>query len=199
SVDNLAPAPPAGLLADGDELLVTLTWDVSEEEDFDYYAVYRDVVEDFEPGEAIGLTSDPTYEDTDPPAALEWWYKVAAFDFGGNESDPSLPAGATSTGVTDLVPTVFWLGPAVPNPFNPVTDIQYWVPSGQKSCHVALIIHDSTGRVVRHLVGGEIPPGVHVAPWDGRDDGGSLVASGVYFYSMEAGDYANRRRMVLLK
>ncbi len=199
SVDNLAPAPPAGLLADGDELLVTLTWDASEEEDFDYYAVYRDVVEDFEPGEPIGLTSEPTYEDTDPPAASAWWYRVAAFDFSGNESEASGSAGAVATGVADAHPTRFWLGPAVPNPFNPVTDIQYWVPSGQKSCHVTLIIHDSVGRVVRHLVGGEIPPGVHVAPWDGRDDGGSLVASGVYFYSMEAGDYANRRRMVLLK
>ena len=199
SVDNLAPAPPAGLLADGNELLVTLTWDDSEEVDFDYYAVYRDVFEDFEPGEPIGFTSEPTYEDTDPPAALEWWYKVAAFDFGGNESDPSLPAGAASTGVTDLVPTVFWLGPAVPNPFNPVTDIHYWVPSDQKPSHVTLIIHDSSGRVVRHLVNGEIPPGVHAATWDGRDDGGSPIASGVYFCRMSAAGFEKVRKITLLK
>jgi len=199
SVDNLAPAPPAGLLASGDHSLVTLTWDPSEEEDFDYYAVYRDIVEDFEPGDPIGLTSDPTFDDTDPPGASDWWYKVTAFDFSGNESDPSEEAGIVTTGVSDALPSRFWLGPAVPTPFPARTEIQYWVPAGQEACRVTLTVYDARGRVVRHLIEGDMPPGAHAVSWDAKDDGGAPVASGVYFYSMEAGDYANRRKMVLIR
>jgi hypothetical protein len=199
SVDNLAPEVPRGLLADGDEALVALTWDPNDEEDLDYYAVYRDTTEDFAPGVPIGYTISESYEDAGPPDAPEWWYKVTAWDFNGNESEPSEPAGVVGTGVPDALPTRFWLGPAVPNPFNATTEIHYWVPGSAGGRGVELVIYDASGRMVRSLVDREIPPGTHTAMWDGRDDRGADVASGVYFYSMEAGDYSSRRKMVLLK
>jgi hypothetical protein len=199
SIDNLAPAPPAGLLADGDESLVTLTWDPSEDGDFDYFAVYRDLDPEFEPGDPIGYTSETTFDDTDPPYAPDWWYKVTAFDFGGNESEPSEEAGVVATIAPEAIPSRFWLGPAVPTPFPATTQIQYWVPAGEERCTVRLTVYDALGRVVRRLVDGAVSPGSHVATWDGRDDDGAPVASGVYFYSMEAGDYTNRRKAVLLR
>ena len=199
SVDNLVPAIPRGLLANGDEMLVTLSWDPNEDDDLDYYAVYRDTTEGFSPGAPIGYTITEAFEDAAPPEAPEWWYKVSAFDFSGNESDPSDPAGVAGTGVPSGQPTRVWLGPAVPNPFNAATEIHYWIPERERGCGVELLVHDASGRLVRSLVDREIPPGAHSVAWDGRDDGGSLVASGVYFYSMRAADYSDRRKMVLLK
>jgi hypothetical protein len=199
SVDNLCPEAPHGLLADGDETLVVLSWDPNQEEDLDYYAVYRDAVENFAPATPIGYTITESFEDADPPDAPEWWYRVTAWDFNGNESEPSEPAGVVATAVPEALPTTFWLGPAVPNPFNATTEIHYWVPSEPRGCRVELVIHDASGRRVCTLVDCEVPPGVHAAAWNGRDDRGAAVASGVYFYSMQAGDYSSKRKMVLLK
>jgi hypothetical protein len=84
-----------------------------------------------------------------------------------------------------------------PNPFNPVTTIDYEVPGGAE--RVTLRVYDVSGRLVRTLVDGRQPEGVATATWDGRNDGGGRVASGVYFYRLEAGDTRATRRMVLLK
>jgi flagellar hook assembly protein FlgD len=64
---------------------------------------------------------------------------------------------------------------------------------------VTLRVYDVSGRLVRTLVDGRQPEGVATATWDGRNDGGGRVASGVYFYRLEAGDTRATRRMVLLK
>ena len=103
------------------------------------------------------------------------------------------------TGIPETLPTRFWLGPAVPNPFNATTEIHYWVPEGAEVCPVELMIYDATGRAVRSLVDKDIPAGAHTAVWDGRDNAGAAVSSGVYFYSMRAADYSDRRKMILLK
>jgi hypothetical protein len=186
-------------VADGDETLVSLTWNVSEEEDFDYYAVYRGETEDFVPGVPIGVTSDATFEDTDPPIAPEWWYKVTAFDFAGNESAPSESAGLLVTGVEDTYPSRFWLAPAVPNPFEGTTAIEYWIPDTGDRCSVSLMIYDASGRRVRKLVDGEVAPGIHTEIWDGRDDGGVPVSNGVYFCRMEAGRRTNSRKLIMIR
>jgi hypothetical protein len=88
--------------------------------------------------------------------------------------------------------------PNYPNPFNPKTTIDYVVPDAGGA--VRLGVYDLSGRLVRMLVDGEQPAGRHVAVWDGCDDRGRELASGVYFYRLAiGGGYRTERKMVLLK
>jgi hypothetical protein len=89
------------------------------------------------------------------------------------------------------------LYPCYPNPFNPATTIAYDLDA---SLAVTLAVYDVSGRRVRTLVGGEVSgPGRYERVWDGRDDAGRTVASGVYFYRLDAGGFTETRRMVLIK
>jgi len=83
-----------------------------------------------------------------------------------------------------------------PNPFNPETDIDYSIRDrGQ----VRLTIYDVQGRLVRTLVDYPMQPGRYHAHWDGTNERGRLVSTGIYFCRMEAGDFSATRKMVLLK
>jgi WD40 repeat protein len=86
-----------------------------------------------------------------------------------------------------------------PNPFNPET----WIPfSLSKPEHVKIRIYTSTGRLVRTLDLGQKPSGVYLnrekaAYWDGRNESGETIASGVYFYTMEVAGYIGLKKMIL--
>ena len=94
------------------------------------------------------------------------------------------------------VPTAFRLVQNVPNPFNPVTMIAFDVPH---EAVVSIRVYDVAGRLVRTLVGGRKEPGRHEAVWDGRNERGESVGSGVYFCTMEAGEFRATGKMLLLK
>ncbi len=83
-----------------------------------------------------------------------------------------------------------------PNPFNPSTSIKYSVASEGR---VQLMVFDAAGRRIRMLVDEDQPAGSHHVTFDGRDDAGSAVASGVYFYRLDAAGVTQTRKMVLLK
>ena len=107
--------------------------------------------------------------------------------------------GGSATDVPDGDPTVpsrHVLQGVTPNPFNPTTSVSYGTPS---SGRVAIRVYDVSGRLVRTLVDGPVEAGYHTAMWDGRDEGGVEVASGVYFCRMEAPEYRATAKMVLLK
>ncbi len=116
-----------------------------------------------------------------------------------NSLSPFIIAVRTgATGVDDTrVPTSFALHANVPNPFNPVTTIDYDVPAA--GADVAITIFDVNGRRVRTLWSGHRNGGRYQAQWNGQDDRGGQVASGVYFYRMRAGSFNETRKMVLLK
>ena len=88
------------------------------------------------------------------------------------------------------------LGQNQPNPFNPITTIQYTL--GERSSAV-LDIHDASGALVARLDQGIQAEGTHQVQWDGRDAQGRAVASGVYFYRLEGLKTLGSRKMVLLK
>jgi len=102
-------------------------------------------------------------------------------------------------------PTSFELSQNYPNPFNPKTHIQYTLPvTGQRGLvtspiQTTLKIYNILGQEVRMLVDELKEPGYYAATWDGRDDLGSDVPSGVYFYMLRVGDFAQTKRMLLLK
>jgi hypothetical protein len=94
------------------------------------------------------------------------------------------------------------LGQNYPNPFNPTTKIEYWVPEAVRTgerASVNVIVYDVSGARVRTLVSGPKAAGHYVAQWDGRNDRGNVVGSGIYFYRMTTAGFASTRKMVLLK
>jgi hypothetical protein len=104
--------------------------------------------------------------------------------------------GVAGTENPDL-PAAFTLRQNVPNPFNPFTTISYDVPDGGGK--VTLRIYDVTGRLVRTLVDGYEPAGSRAVTWNGRNDLGRSLASGIYFYRMTAREFSNTKKMILLR
>lgn len=102
----------------------------------------------------------------------------------GGESPPSPPQGLT-------------LGQNRPNPFNPRTEIRFTVP--ENAGQTTLGVFDLGGRLIRTLLQSELPTGEHALSWDGRDQQGRSVTSGIYFYRLEVGEELLTRRMVLIK
>jgi len=94
------------------------------------------------------------------------------------------------------LPHAHALHPACPNPFNPQTVIRYDLPEAGE---IRLVLYDMLGRVVRYLVTERKEGGVHRARWDGTDDAGREVASGVYLCRMTTGDYAAVQKVVLIR
>ncbi|MFH1335176.1 MAG: T9SS type A sorting domain-containing protein, partial [Candidatus Zixiibacteriota bacterium] len=99
-------------------------------------------------------------------------------------------------GINDTKPTTFSLSQNYPNPFNPVTNFQFTVP---KSSHVNIEIFNIVGQKVATVVDGDMKAGVYTADWNGRDENGKTVSSGIYFYRMQADDFSNMKKMVLVK
>jgi hypothetical protein len=96
------------------------------------------------------------------------------------------------------IPTRFTLYQNFPNPFNPSTTIRYFVGM-ETSARVSLKIYNVAGQVVKRLVDEEKAPGEHQVLWDGKNEQGEDVASGVYFYRLIVSDYSENKRMVLLR
>jgi flagellar hook assembly protein FlgD len=89
-----------------------------------------------------------------------------------------------------------------PNPFNPETRIEFGIRNSEfGNVPVLMEIYNIRGQLVRTLLDGsrEFGDGVHSVVWDGRDDDGMQVSSGVYLYRMTAGEYQSVRRMLLVK
>lgn len=105
------------------------------------------------------------------------------------------PGQLNIEGQTSPVPA-FQLAPNYPNPFNPGTILSYTLP---EQAPVRLVIYDILGRPVRTLVRGEQGPGYKSVTWDGTDDRGRPVSSGVYLYRIQAGEFSQTRKMVLLR
>ena len=107
-----------------------------------------------------------------------------------------LPKSPQATEEIAAVPETFELRQNYPNPFNPTTTIQFGLPV---DAMVSLNIYNARGQLVKALANGTMPAGVHQIAWNGTDEGGTLVASGMYFYMLQSGDFRETRRMILLK
>ena len=134
------------------------------------------------------------------PAMIQAWIERAQV-----EDDGSI---AFQQGITNLqrllallIPEETALLPNYPNPFNPETWIPYQV---SEPTEVTLRIYSVNGGLVRHLALGHQPAGIYqsrtrAAYWDGRNELGESVASGVYFYTLTAGDFTATRKMLIRK
>jgi len=103
------------------------------------------------------------------------------------------------TGAPDTPPLLTDLAPqAVPNPFNPRTTISFDI-GGVAAVPVQVVIHDARGRVVRRVDMGPLEPGRGSLTWDGRDDGGRALPTGIYLALVRAGDDVGTVKMTLTK
>ncbi len=137
-----------------------------------------------------------TYQFTDenPPVADVVHYYLKQVDLDGNTARSNTVAVALAPAV--LMPSAYALSQNFPNPFNPTTTITFELAAESM---VALVIYDAAGQVVRRLVDGQtIAAGHYRADWDGIDEDGGSVSSGVYFYELRAGALSLMKKMTLL-
>lgn len=137
-----------------------------------------------------------------------------SMQLNGTAAQPT-PIGV-STGHLEILYSGFWksalMGPSgiegidnifrnglLPSRPNPTAGLS-WIPySLAQEGSIELHVYDATGRVVRTLVNGRMAAGNHYAVWDGRDDAGAPVASGVYFYRVVMDDFVSSRKMMLIR
>ncbi len=201
SVDNLAPAAPLMLAAtylvpDG---LLQWSPDAADVPDLAGYRVYRSSVPGFVPdaGSFVGTTTDTTYTDVGL-ATGTWYYVVTAADDHGNQSTPSNEAQlqAAVSAVGDNTPLAFRVSRATPNPFNPSTTIHFALA---EAAPATVRIFDTRGRQVRQLLSESLAAGPHTKVWDGQDDQGHPLPSGVYLARVVAGAEHGVIKMILAK
>jgi hypothetical protein len=105
---------------------------------------------------------------------------------------------------TPLTPDHFQLGQNYPNPFNPTTQIDFSVPARS---NVVIKVYNILGQEIRTLVNGQFSKGVYTVEWDGANNRGVKVASGVYIYKLEAAGlsadsrqtFVETRKMILVR
>lgn len=201
SVDNLSPCTPLGLAGEQkySPAGLELTWAPNTEQDLACYNIYRGMSESFQPGEGnfIDSACDTVLFDSGWTWSDAYYYKVAAVDIHGNESGYALlcPADITDSDSPE-VPEKFYLDQNFPNPFNPYTTIRFGL---ENPSHVRIAVYDAAGRMVSVLLDETRDAGSHRVRWNGKDSNGKPAASGVYFYSIKAGKFSQRRKMVLLR
>jgi hypothetical protein len=107
-------------------------------------------------------------------------------------------SGKQVTGIVENeeLPRSFGVSPNYPNPFNPTTTIKYQLPH---TSEVKLTIYNVLGQAVRRLVDARVEAGYHSVEWDGSNDVGAQVASGIYIYRFSANNYLKVQKMILMK
>jgi hypothetical protein len=171
---------------------IELNWRLLTDELIDAISVYRSAVTD---DSEILLTPHPlpgaaqSYIDLTAVTGVRYRYVLVVT--GRHAGDiRSAPVEA------ERVPLVAQLFQNRPNPFNPTTTIRYSV--ADKS-HASLTIYSTSGERVRTLVEEIVPAGIREAIWDGKNDNGRPVATGVYIYRLRTGGETLSKKMVLLK
>ena len=191
SVDNLSPAPLQNVLLAKSVEGNLLSWNASEESDFDHYEIYRSETEDFVPCKENCIASLAATEYLDKPAnaGINYYYKVAVLDFAGNATVSGIE-GTTAVN-PEALPTTFGLLQNYPNPFNPTTTIKFSLP---QTAHVKLSIFNMMGQHVATLIDGEKIAGSYDVVWDAAG-----MSSGLYMCKLEAGSFMKMMKMHLMK
>jgi hypothetical protein len=125
-----------------------------------------------------------------PAQKIEWACYLGTYNRSGNiyQSTPNLdPIG---------IPQTTMLKGAYPNPFNPTTNIGF---SLAEPSDVSIQIYNQKGQMIKSLLAEYRPAGDHSVVWNGTDENGQSMASGIYYFRMQSGKYSSTRKMILMK
>jgi predicted outer membrane repeat protein len=128
----------------------------------------------------------------------EWGLGTELSDMGAYGGGKAL-VGIADQKNGNQIPRRFTLNQNYPNPFNPSTTIQYDITVGNGTILVKILVYDIRGRLIRKLVDQKKTSGRYQVHWDGRDERGSPVSSGVYLYRIAAGDFSSTKKMVMVR
>jgi len=171
---------------------VEVTWNVWSDEDLKSFTIYRrdgTHPQTIVVAEGAFNSGVRSYVDTGVEPSKTYQYELLIHTARGDD--------IRSTVATVTMPRLqTTLGQNYPNPFRPETSIEYTL--GERS-NAVVGIYDASGRLVVRLDQGVREAGTYRADWNGRDTGGSVVGSGVYFYRLEGAPYAAPKKMVRLK
>ena len=132
---------------------------------------------------------------------MEYQWKVLAIDNDGfivgsnNDTPNSLIVGTLSI-ESENIPSTFTLHQNYPNPFNPITTVRYELP---EDSFIDVTVYDMLGNVVNKLVNANQPSGYKSIQWNATNNQGEPVSAGVYLYKIQAGDFVDTKKMILLK
>jgi len=149
----------------------------------------------------IQETADTSLVATGLAANTTYYWRVWSWNSAGNSQYSSdiwhfTTQSVTSVAEQESLPTTFALDQNYPNPFNPETEISFQLP---KSKRIVLRIFNTLGQEIRTLVNAQYEAGYHSVRWDAKDKNGNTVPSGVYLYQLRAGEFAQVKKMSLIR
>jgi len=191
SVDNLVPRAPGNVMASVEQADILLTWEAPDDPDINYYTVLRSITGDFTDAVTVAVTTELEIQDNGLDIG-RYYYKIAAVDFSGNQGIWSPVVDASVLGIeNESVPLTYSLSQNYPNPFNPVTTINFSLAE-EGPAHLA--IYNAAGQIVKTIIDSDLAPGQHSISINASD-----LASGVYIYILQSGNFKTSRKMVLMK
>ena len=199
SLDNIAPSVPIGVLASNEQGGIFISWYKSNDDDFQYFQLEKSSNADFIESEIeVIQTIDSMFIDFEYAVNQSNFYRIRTFDYSGNASDYSdiISAIVLSTDPLSLIPDIFALHQNYPNPFNPTTSISYDLPANE---FVSINVFDLVGREVKTLVNKNQVAGFRSVQWNATNNLGQPVSAGMYIYTIQAGEFRQTKKMVLLK
>ncbi len=187
---------------------VTLNWVTESEVENLGFNIYRNLYSDEQlsiinyqliPGH--GNTSsrhEYQYVDRNVINGIEYWYQLEDVSRAGETEKhnivSAIPKGREELG---MVPDDFQLFPCYPNPFNPTTNISFYIP---ENAHVTLRIIDLRGNLVKTLINGELQQNQYEVTWSGKDANDRIVGNGVYFYQLTTDKgFIRTEKMIFLR
>jgi hypothetical protein len=212
-IDHPLPAILYSFTATYSNFASTLSWTTQSENNNLGWNVYRSLTVDISEGsvqnialiEGSGTTSEPTcYSFTDPYPVIaghDYWYWLESINFSG-ESDIYGPVLLSIPHLnpdqhTPVIPEEFGLYQNYPNPFNPDTQIRFALKHAG-TCDLS--VFDIKGRKVKSLLRDDIEADhVYNVIWNGDDESGRQVSSGIYFYRLNGEKYQETKKMILMK
>ena len=140
----------------------------------------------------------PRYSPAQEPSGNLHFYVVSAVDVHENHGDYSdvLTITVLDADISSGLPDVFAIHQNYPNPFNPTTKINFDLP---EDALVSINVFDLMGRTIKTLLSEKISAGFNSTLWDATNDYGESVSAGMYIYTIQAGDFKQTKKMLLLK
>ena len=211
--DNPLPVTLSNFFVEFEDNISSIFWTTQSELNNMGWNVYRSPSQNF--GQAVqlnselipgaGTTTEPTeYIFVDSLTALipgaSYWYFLESVEISGDNSlhDPvslEIPYQEDDLQPPHL-PVDYGLQQNYPNPFNPFTRISFNL---DHECLIDLTIYDVKGVLVRNLVRGQHSSGLHEYNWDGKDNSGKQMGSGIYLYNLNYGKNSSHKKMILMK